>query len=84
MKYLLDQREYDDLVAATSDDSRLPISKKKLQALCTKISDTMPVKFWGKKEAEPWGCIYSRAQRGYCDECPVQEICPSEDMRHSK
>lgn len=42
MQYLLTQEEYDALRARQQHE----ISTKKLQKLCTKIADTMPVK-WG-------------------------------------
>jgi hypothetical protein len=47
MMYLLTQEELDELKAKKSLDFKL--STKKLQQLCTKIADTMPVVWgWGK------------------------------------
>lgn len=77
MQYILSQEEYDDLKARKSLD--LKMEKKKLQELCTKIATTMPIKFWGGGEARPWGCPKSGdSMMEYCDECPVQDICPND------
>jgi hypothetical protein len=84
MKYLLTQKEYDDLKQVKSD-IRLEATKK-MQALCTKIADEMPIKWgWSKDEvAKPWGCIHSTTDEWYCDSCPVQDICPEQYMQWSK
>lgn len=84
MQYLLTQEEYDALRARQQHE--IELSTKKLQKLCTKIADTMPVKWgWSKdEEAKPWGCIHSQQEEWYCDSCPVQEICPEPDKEWSK
>ncbi len=87
MQYLLTQEEYDALRAKQELD--LGMKKEKLQKLCTKIADTMPVKWgWSKdEEAKPWGCILSLGDADdewYCDSCPVQSICPNEYKEWSK
>jgi len=76
MQYILTQEEYDAL--RKKQQHELTLSKGKLQKLCTKIADTMPVKWgWSKdEEAKPWGCILTNEHEWYCDSCPVQEICP--------
>lgn len=60
MQYILTEEEYSDLKKKQKYDINL--SKKKLQELCTKICDTMPVQWgWGKKDdpeyLKPWRCI---------------------------
>lgn len=77
MQYILTQEEYDNLKSI--QEAVVHSNKKKLQVLCTKIADTMPVR-WGwdsGEEAKPWGCIHSTNHDWYCDSCPVTEICPS-------
>lgn len=100
MQYILTEEEYKALKA----DQELKIlgNKKKLQKLCTKIANTMPIFYWGNKEAEIWGCIHNEDideadykdvetpgvpvmhTTGYCDECPVQDICPTIYKKWSK
>ena len=88
MQYLLTQEEYDALRACREHEIKL--SRAKLQKLCTKIADTMPVKrSWDPKaEPSPWGCILTAEKNGegehYCDNCPVQEICPELHKEWSK
>lgn len=85
MMYILTQEEMDSLKQEQA--SKIRLSEKKLQALCTKICDTMPVVWgWGGPDPKPWGCIYSieHDEEWYCDKCPVQEICPSVDREYSK
>lgn len=83
MQYILSQEEYDSLKAEQVKTIRL--STKKLQILCTKICNEMPVKWgWGGPDPKPWMCILNEDQgMEYCDSCPVQEICPG-DKRWSK
>ena len=91
MQYILTEDEYEEL---KSQQKEFNLAKtKRLQKLCTKICDTMPVQprwkkdpFTGKLEPpEPWGCILSVKDDNewFCDECPVQEICPG-DKNYSK
>ena len=87
MMYILTEEEYKQL--KTKKDQLENISKKKLQELCTKIADTMPVnRRWDPKNVSPWGCILNNAEGGggfgYCDNCPVTEICPHPYKRYSK
>lgn len=84
MQYLLTQEEYDALRARQQHEIKL--SRDKLQKLCTKIANTMPIKrSWDpNKEPYPWGCILTEKYEHYCDDCPVQEICPEPDKEWSK
>ena len=36
----------------------------------------MPILFWNHTEPITWGCELTE-NGNYCDECPVQDICPS-------
>jgi len=83
MQFILSQEELDALKAKQKEEIKL--SRKKLQALCTLISDTMPVDWgWGDGNPKPWGCIVTRKEEWYCDKCPVIEICPKEYKHWSK
>jgi hypothetical protein len=87
MQYILTEEEYQALRSKQKHD--LALSRTKLQILCTKIANEMPVKWgWSKnEEAKPWGCTLTRANEGnewYCDSCPVQEICPNPNKEYSK
>jgi hypothetical protein len=82
MQYILTQEEYNELVH-TKNKQKLG-NQKELQDLCTKIADTMPIQWtWGDKALEPWGCIHTRYD-WYCDDCPVQKICPETSKEWSK
>lgn len=85
MQYLLSETEYNALVAAAK--KRPALSDAKLQKLCTKIANEMPVKWgWGGPDPKPWGCMLTKRQmegEWYCDSCPVNTICPA-DQEYSK
>lgn len=77
-------QDYEELVAGQAD-------KLILQKVCTHYADTFPVKWgWGKPDPKPWGCKLTveaaedRDCEWYCDKCPAQEICPSDDKEYSK
>ncbi len=87
MQYILTEEEYAALKAAGK--ARLELNQKGLQKLCTKICDEMPVKYWGNKEATPWRCMITvekehPGSEWYCDNCPVEDICPHPYKSHSK
>jgi hypothetical protein len=86
MKYILSQKEYDALRAEQTE--KIKLSRDKLQKLCTKIANEMPVVWgWNGDDPKPWGCIITAEDKGdewYCDQCPVQEICPSPRKEYSK
>jgi hypothetical protein len=84
MQYILSQEEYDELRAKQRLD--IGMQRSKLQKLCTKVADTMPVsvKWINQCKPEPWGCILTAKFDHCCDECPVQEICPHEHKEWSK
>jgi hypothetical protein len=75
VQYLLSREEYKSLV----DAKHILAAEMKdtLQKLCTMVADHMPLEepnWQGVKR--PWGCILSTKVEHYCDECPVEEICP--------
>lgn len=86
MQYLLTKEEYDAL--HTRKEEHIALEKKKLQKLCTKIANEMPVVWgWGGPDPKPWGCYLTARENDeewYCDKCPVQEICPSDERDYSK
>jgi hypothetical protein len=85
MMYVLTSEEYSALFerkAALDGKDRA-----ELQALCTKIALTMPVpRDWDPgRGPSPWGCILVKEHHpGYCDDCPVSEICPHPHKEWSK
>lgn len=83
MNYLLTQEEYDAL--RKTQQLALRMQTDKLQKLCSHIADTMPVKWgWGGDDPKPWGCSLTKRDEWYCDQCPVQEICPNPYKHYSK
>ena len=76
MNYLLTQQEYDGLTKAVERAAKLPDAEQ-LQILCTKIATEMPVTVsWMRDQPpQPWGCILTKGDTEYCDECPVKKIC---------
>ena len=101
MQYILSEEEYKALKTDADRGKRFEghttvhMTRKQLQDLCTKIADTMPVKWgWGKPDTpKPWGCVITaqktaEAEGGsgewYCDTCPVQRLCPYEGKSWSQ
>ncbi len=84
MQYILTEQEYQDLRA--TQRTQIHLSKTKLQTLCTEIANTMPVsvKWVDNGVPQPWQCILTEKHEHYCDECPVQSICPNEHKEWSK
>jgi len=83
MQYILTESEYASLVKA--NERFLEEQKSILQDLCTKVCDNLPVnRSWSEsKKKEPWGCMLTQ-KCGYCDQCPVQDVCPYEYKEWSK
>lgn len=85
MQYLLTEEEYAELHAVLRHEREK--AREALQRACTLAADHVPVTLpWAKDAApRPWGCIRSRpSPSGYCDECPVKDICPHDKKRWSK
>lgn len=90
MQYILTEEEYKAL--KSKQNHEIELSRKKLQILCTKIANEMPVVWgWNGPDPKPWGCkitIEENSEFGtdewYCDKCPVAEICPSDEKEWSK
>lgn len=85
MQYLLTKEEYDALVSRKTQ--ALQLEKSKLQKLCTKICNEMPVMWegWGYKDLKPWTCMLDAEEHDwYCDNCPVTAICPYPAQEYSK
>ncbi len=81
--YILTQEEYNMLLEKR--EAGLRMSETKLQELCTKIANEMPVKTWmNDGKPTPWNCILTEDHEWYCDECPVQKICPNKYKSWSK
>lgn len=93
MMYILTEEEYKQLQENRKREFNL--TTKKLQTLCTKICNEMPVQWgWGQNKNDPeyfkpWGCILTPDKEDgdsewYCDKCPVQDICPSKQKTYSQ
>lgn len=81
MMYVLTQEEFDALQEKKrkiTEDSR-----KVLQDLCTRVANSELVKE-GWYAGKPWGCVLTVEHEWYCDDCPVQDVCPKEWKRWSK
>lgn len=78
MQYLLSAEEYSALKAGAQVER--DALKADLQKLCTLVACHMPIqRDWESRDRpeRPWGCILVKAQHpGYCDKCPVQDLCP--------
>jgi hypothetical protein len=80
MKYLLTQEEYDAL--QNKADNIIKDARDTIQDLCTRVANyEVLTKGWAR--GEPWGCILTKTTE-YCDECPVQDVCPYEWKEWSK
>ncbi len=53
MQYILTQQELDDLRDRAKVSPYMP-DRVLLQAVCTKIANEWPVKYWNNKEAHIW------------------------------
>lgn len=92
MQYILSQAEYDDLLSrkrkAEKNQVILDMSPETLQDMCTHIANVMPVIVrWRSGPDRPWGCIlnkYPLTTTHYCDECPVQKLCPNQGKEYSQ
>ena len=82
MKYILSQEEYDTLRSRKEDAKAEDVER--LQKFCTMVADTLPVLFWSNTEPKIWGCILSKKNEWYCDQCPSQDVCPNEYKEWSK
>ena len=85
MQILLTEKEYDKLISKNTDYKKK--YKETLQKLCTEVALLKPIKLdWApERDPAPWGCILSKENHsGYCDRCPVEEVCPNEHKEWSK
>lgn len=83
MMYVLTAEEYSDLLERKAAHDG--IERAKLQAVCTKVADELPIVTWKNDgKPSPWGCILTKGCDWYCDECPVREICPHPHKEWSK
>jgi hypothetical protein len=74
MMYILTQEELDTL--NNKNELAAITARQVLQDLCTRVANLEPVKS-GWYEGKPWGCIHTVDYEWYCDDCPVQAVCPS-------
>jgi hypothetical protein len=88
MQYILSEEEMAVFSALKERRRSLP-DLATLQEMCTKIADEWATwKGWDNEhDPEPWGCVITAEEEGdehYCDNCPVQDICPREYKSWSK
>lgn len=81
MMYVLTQEEFDAL-----QEKNRKITEdvqKVLQDLCTRVANSELVKE-GWYAGKPWGCVLTVEHEWYCDDCPVQDVCPYDWKEWSK
>jgi hypothetical protein len=83
MQYILDESEMEEIRKLRKDVKHLP-TVEELQKMCTKIADEWPISnYWDDENSlSPWRCMITERANGhewYCDNCPVQSICPETD-----
>ena len=83
MQYLLTEDEYKQLQAAAKAGIIAP-TKQQLQAFCTMVADSLPVKVTYREDKIIWGCIITGNGHGYCDDCPARKICPYDSKSWSQ
>ena len=89
MQYLLTEKEYAGLCNAGVDYEASV--RDALQKACTLAAKHTPItRDWAPDAPPiPWGCILDEEPKPqhrtpYCDNCPVQEICPHDGKEWSK
>lgn len=88
MQYVLTEEEYKFLTSVEKE--RLEAEEKQQQKFCTLAAIHIPIKQdWRSKDdplyVSPWGCILDEENDpGYCDDCPVQDVCPNDFKKWSK
>ena len=82
MQYLLTQEDHEKLTKRAEVFDFLNIDE--LQHVCTLAANHIPVKVEWKEHIEPWGCILDEeTDPTYCDEYPVDNICPNKNKDYS-
>ena len=81
MQYILTEEEYAELKKV----KRIRENKDKevLLKTCQLAADHIPIIYPNSKELAPWGCIRTETNI-YCDNCPVEYLCPYEFKIWSK
>jgi hypothetical protein len=84
MMYILTQEEFEafQLKKRNADLE----ATKVLQDLCTRVADS-EILTEGSMRGKPWGCILTHKNKhwcGYCDKCPVRDVCPYDWKEWSK
>lgn len=85
MMYVLNEHEFKVLNEAKR--ARQAADAEALQRVCTLAAQHVPVVVsWSHdKTPRPWGCILDPGSNpGYCDCCPVSEVCPCQQKEWSK
>jgi hypothetical protein len=82
MQYIMSETEYDYYLKKEAIANKSP-DKTALQDLCTKAADSIPLTS-GWMQGKPWGCILTRGDNWYCDECPALKVCPHPHKHYSK
>lgn len=84
MQYILTEQEYAELKREQS--AKAKVSADRLQEICTLAAQHIPVPCdWSQdKQPRPWGCILANPRSGYCDDCPVSDVCPNPRKEWSK
>lgn len=88
MMVVLTEEEYNKLLLNTKALAEWEEKEylKTLQELCTLACNHVQVEVSWLNEKIVWGCILNEGGNGhgYCDECPVTNMCPHEHKAWSK
>lgn len=86
MQYIMEKEEYDQMIA--DHEKALSGLVGVIQNLCIEVATNKKIKYWGNKDPRVWGCILIDEDHPesmeYCDECPVQNVCPNPQKQWSK
>lgn len=87
MQYLLTEEELSSLRMKKSILGK--VQKEELQELCTLAANHIPIpKPWAHdrdQDPSPWGCILDKENDPwYCDDCPMDKLCPHPHKKWSK
>ena len=74
MQYLLDEKEYQDLIQATKIE-QLRVQQNMMD-LCQRVCNHEPITLPTGEVKPPKGCIRSYTHIYFCDGCPVLGLCP--------
>ena len=87
MQYILTEDEFNTLSAEPNEIAKQ--ADKVIMSLCIQVANNKPIVHSYRDENnkvihKPWRCIKSVDYEHYCDECPVNNVCPEPNKEWSK